>query len=161
MKTIVLFTLSILLASLFLSSTSISTATARSVSPAPAATPLGKPPYSSYKGVTLGMATDEARTKLGSPKEKSDLQDYFEVSQSESVQVYYHPVSHTVTAVMVTYTGNLDGVPTPRDIFGEDAQAQPDGGIFKKVDYPKAGFWITYNKTGGDDPMIIIALNKM
>jgi len=127
----------------------------------PSATPGDKPPYTAYKGVTIGMATADARTKLGSPKDKSDDQDFFEFSSRESAQVYYDAATHTVTAVMVTYTGKLDGVPAARDIFGEDAQAKPDGGIFKMVRYPKAGFWISYNKTSGDEPMIIIALQKM
>ena len=124
-------------------------------------TPADKPPYSAYKGVTIGTKTDEARAKLGGPKEKSDEQDFFEFSSREAAQVYYDAATHSVTAVMVTYSGKLDGVPTPRDVFGEDAEAKPDGGIFKMVRYPKAGFWISYNKTAGDDPMVIIALNKM
>ena len=126
----------------------------------PAPTPVDKPSYSAYKGVTIGMKTDEARIKLGNPKEKSDEQDSFEFPNGESAQVYYD-ATHAVTAVMVTYTGKLDGAPTPRDIFGEDAAAKPDGGISKMVRYPKAGFWISYNKIGGGEPMVIIALNKM
>jgi hypothetical protein len=161
MKTILLFAFSFLAASLFLPSTYTNLMAAPSIFPITMPTPVEKPTYTAYKGVTIGMKTDDARTKLGVPKDKSDEQDYFEFSERESVQVYYNATSHTVTAVMVTYTGKLDGVPTPKDIFGEDVQAKPDGGIFKKVDYPKAGFWISYTKTGGDDPMIILALNKM
>src|SRR5437762_1439509 len=80
-----------------------------------------KQPYTAYKGLTIGMATADARTKLGSPKDKSDDQDFFEFSSRESAQVYYDAATHTVTAVMVTYTGKLDGVPAAKDIFGEDA----------------------------------------
>jgi hypothetical protein len=127
----------------------------------PLPTPAEKPPYTAYKGVTIGMTTSEARTKLGVPKEKSDEQDFFELSDRESVQVYYNAATHTVTAVVVTYTGKLDGVPAAKEIFGEDATVKPDGGIFKMVRYPKAGFWISYNKTGGDDPMVMIAMQKM
>jgi hypothetical protein len=127
----------------------------------PLPTPADKPQYSAYKGVTIGMKTDEARTKLGIPKEKSDEQDFFEFSSRESAQVYYDAATHAVTAVMITYSGKLDGVPTAKDVFGEDAAVKPDGGIFKMVRYPKAGFWISYNKIGGDEPMVIIALQKM
>jgi hypothetical protein len=120
----------------------------------------GKPPYSAYKGVTIGSTMDEARSKLGPPKEKSDEQDFFVFSDSESAQVYYDGAK-TVTAITVTYVGNLSTAPSPKDVFGEEAEAKPDGGIFKMVRYPKAGFWISYNKTGGDDPLIMIALQKM
>jgi hypothetical protein len=128
---------------------------------APVPTPVsGKPPYSEYKGVSIGQTLDETRAKLGIPKEKLEGQDFFEFSPNESAQVYYD-AAQKVTAITVTYTGNLDSAPTPKAVFGEDAEVKPDGGIFKMVRYPKAGFWISYNKTGGDDPLIMIAMQKM
>ena len=138
------------------------TAGARSIHnlAAPRATPDAKPPYSGYKGVSIGIKMDEARAKLGTPKDKSDEQDSYVFSDNESAQVYYD-AAKTVTAVMVTYSGKIDAAPTAKAVFGEDAQAKPDGGIFKMIRYPKAGFWISYNKTAGDDPMVIIAIQKM
>ena len=126
---------------------------------APMPTP-DKPPYTGYKGVTIGLKTDEARTKLGTPKDKSDAQDYFEISGSESVQVFYDAAKN-VTAVTVTYRGKLESAPTAMSIFGEDATANADGGIFKMVRYPKAGFWISYNKIPGSDGLIMVALQKL
>ena len=130
------------------------------ISAVPWATPGDGPPYSAYKGVSIGTKMDEARAKLGVPKDKSDEQDSFVFSDNESAQVYYD-ASKTVTAVMITYSGKLDAAPTAKAVFGEDAPAKPDGGIFKMVRYPKAGFWISYNKTAGDDPLVIIAIQKM
>ena len=103
---------------------------------------------------------DEARTKLGKAKESSDTQDFYIFSDNESAQVYYG-AEKTVTAVTVTYTGKLDAAPTAKAVFGEDAETKPDGGIFKMARYPKLGFWISYNKTAGDDALIIIAMQKM
>ena len=123
-------------------------------------TPVDKPPFNSYRGIEIGTSTDDARKALGNPKEKSDTQDYFEFSDNESAQVYYD-ADHKVMAVSITYTGNIDGAPTPKAVFGEDAEVKPDGGIFKMERYPKAGFWISYTKTGGDGPMVIIALQKI
>ena len=125
----------------------------------PAPTP-GVPPYAGYKGVTIGTPAGEARTKLGVPKEKSDEQDFYIFSETESAQVYYD-AAKTVSAIMVTYNGKLDSAPTAKAIFGEDAAAKPDGGIFKMERYPKAGFWISYNKTSGDEPIVIVAIQKM
>lgn len=127
----------------------------------PAPTPPQRPIFAAYKGVTIGMSMLDARAKLGAPAQPSDEQDSFQISDNESAQVYYDAATHIVTAVMITYTGTLTGVPTPKDVFGEEIEVRPDGGVFKKVDYPKAGFWLSYNRTAGDDPMVIIALNKM
>jgi hypothetical protein len=118
------------------------------------------PVYSSYKGVELGMSIEDARKKLGGPKEKSDGQDYFEISDNESAQIYYD-AAHKVTAITTTYSGKLDAAPTAKIVFGLEAEVKPDGGVFKMVRYPKAGFWISYTKTGGDDPLIMIAMQKI
>ena len=121
---------------------------------------IDKPPYSSYKGVAIGATIDEARAKLGAPKEKSDGQDAYEFSASESAQVNYD-ASQKVTVISVTYTGKLDNAPTPKAVFGVDVEAKPDGGIFKLEHYPKAGYWISYIKTGGDEPLIMIVMQKI
>ncbi len=127
---------------------------------APLPTPVsGSPPFSSYKGVSIGMSMDEVREKLGKPKEPSDAIDYYAPSDHEFIQVYYE--AETVTAITVTFSGKLDAAPDAKTVFGENAEVKPDGGIFKMVRYPKAGFWISYNKITGDDPMIMIAIKKI
>src|SRR5215813_11477352 len=95
---------------------------ANSIEPIASATPS----YSGYKGVKIGMTTDETRKLLGAPKEKSDEQDYFVFSDKESAQIMYDS-SHTVMAVSVTYMGKLSSIPSPKDVFGEDADVKPDG----------------------------------
>ena len=127
--------------------------------PAPTPAPE-KPPFTGYKGITIGTKADEVRAKLGAPTDKSDEQDSFVVSGNESAQIYYD-AAKTVTAITVTFTGKLDGAPTAMAVFGEAAEVKPDGGIFKMVRYPKAGFWISYNKIVGSDGMIMIALQKL
>jgi hypothetical protein len=106
------------------------------------------------------MSTDDARKKLGNPKESADAQDFFQLNDNESAQVYYD-AAHKVMAISITYTGKLDSAPTPRTVFGEDGEVKADGGIFKMERYPKAGFWISYTRTGGDDPMVVLALQKI
>src|SRR5687767_519441 len=41
------------------------------------------PPFHAYKGVSIGMTTDEVRTKLGKPTEPSDSMDYYAPSDHE------------------------------------------------------------------------------
>lgn len=160
MKTIVLLTVALLTAGLFIAPPR-SAPTNRAAFAAPGPTPFDKPPFAGYKGVTIGTSMVDVRVKLGAPKDASDEQDSFAFSPQESAEVYYNTATHTVRALTIMYSGKLEGAPAPKDVFGQDAEVKPDGGIFKKVDYPKAGFWISYNKTGGDEPMIMIAMNKM
>ncbi len=116
--------------------------------------------FSDYKGVAIGMKTDEVRSKLGGPRDKSDAMDLYVFSDSESAQFYYD-AAKVVTGMMITYSGDLKKAPTPKDVLGEDVEAKPDGGVFKMVRFPKAGFWISYNKTGGDDAIVNIAFQKI
>lgn len=126
------------------------------IEPLPAATPT----YSGYKGVQIGMSDAEARKLLGDPKEKSDGQDYFVFSDKESAQIVYDS-SHKVTTISVTYIGKSSSIPTPTVVFGEDVQAKSDGSISKTVQYAKDGFSVTYYRTPGDDPIIMVTMQKL
>ena len=114
--------------------------------------------YAGYKGVMVGTPMDEARTKLGTPKDKSDTEDYYVYADAETVQVLYGP-DKTVRVLSVNYIGK--DAPTPKEILGIDVVANADGSISKLVKYPKSGFWISYLKTGGSDPMTVITVQKM
>ena len=119
-----------------------------------------KASYGGYKGVMIGLSADEARKKLGNPKDKSDTQDFFVFSDNESAQVYYD-TTKSVSLVSVSYVGKVNGVPSPKEVFGEDVAAKEDGSVFKMVRYPKAGYWISYNKTAGDDPIVTITVQRL
>jgi hypothetical protein len=113
-----------------------------------------------YKGIGIGMTSDDVRKKLGDPKEKSDPQDLFVFNDEESAQFLYGP-DKKITAIMLTFSGKMTGAPTAKDVFGEDVQAKPDGGISKMVRYEKAGYWVSYNKIVGDESIVSIAMQKM
>ncbi|MFZ1699712.1 MAG: hypothetical protein WBO10_16240 [Pyrinomonadaceae bacterium] len=116
--------------------------------------------FSDYKGVKIGTSTEDVRSKLGGPKDKSDAMDLYVFSDDETAQFYYDE-SHAVKAIMINYSGDLKGAPTPKDVFGEDVPAREDGGLFKMVRYPKLGYWVSYNRSGGDDAVISIAMQKI
>ena len=127
--------------------------------PAPADPAQGEPPFHAYKGVQIGMTADEARKLLGNPTDKDDKQEVFAISDDESCQVYYD-AAKKVSAVSITYF-STKAVPAPKSVLGEEPEAKPDGSFSKLIRYPKAGFWVSYTRTSGDSPMIIIAMQKI
>lgn len=133
--------------------------TASTVIPQP--TPAGENKgISDYRGISIGTTTDAVRTKLGNPKDKSDGMDLYAFSGDETAQFYYSAAKN-VTAIMVTFAGDLKDAPTPKAVLGEDAEAKSDGSIFKMVRFPKAGYWISYNRTSPPDAIVNIAFQKM
>jgi hypothetical protein len=123
-----------------------------------AATP--KPFFTEYRGVSIGMTADQARKKLGEPKERSDTQEYFEFSDSETAQVYYDE-NLKVRALSIMFMGDLSSAPVPKAIFGTDADAKDDGSIYRIERYPEAGFFVSYTRTAGDTPIVVIAMQKI
>ena len=119
-----------------------------------------QPAYRDYKGVTLGMSADEARAKLGAPTDKGDTQDFYNLSEKQTVQVYYG-ADKKVSAVVVTYLDAAGDVPALKSIFGSDVAAKPDGSVHRMERYPKAGCWLSYSRTAGDAPLVVITLSKI
>ena len=119
-----------------------------------------EPGFHGYKGVSLGMSAAEARKKLGTPEEKSDEQDFYVVSDKESVQIYYDK-AQMVEAISVNYVGESEAVPKPKAVLGTELEAKPDGSMHKMIRFPKAGYWLSYSRTAGDSPLITITLKKI
>ncbi len=139
--------------------TLLPTALAQKHAPAPADKAQDEPPFREYKGVRIGMTADEARKLLGNPTDKDDKQEVFAVSDNESCQVYYD-AAKKVSAVSITYF-STKAVPAPKSVLGEEPEAKPDGSFTKLIRFPKAGYWVSYTRTSGDSPMIIIAMQKI
>lgn len=118
-----------------------------------------EPPFSAYKGVRIGMTADEARKLLGNPTEKDDKQDVYSFNENESCQVYYDETKK-VSAVSITYLGGKS-VPTAKAVLGDDAEARQDGSVYKLIRFPKAGYWVSYTRTSGAEPMTVIAIQKL
>ena len=141
-------------------------AQAQKARPIKAATPFREsaatqqPLYSDYKGVRIGMSTDEARAKLGQPTRQFENQDFYVVSERETVQVIYD-ATHRVTAVSVDYLGDKTGAPNYKAIVGDDIQTKPDGSMYKLVRYEQLGFWVSFSRTAGDPAIISVTIQKM
>lgn len=118
------------------------------------------PVYSNYKGVALGMSTETVRDTLGKLKEKGAQQDYFVFSERETAQVYYDDKG-LVKAVSVDYLGTGSEVPSPTAVVGETPVAKPDGSIYVRKDYPAVGYWVSYSRTAGKDPIVSVTMQRM
>ena len=118
------------------------------------------PVFREYRGVQIGMTTEEARKKLGNPKDKGDEQDYYTFSERETAVIGYDK-THKVTVLSVDFSAGAEGIPTAKTVMGSDLEAKPDGSMYKMVRYTKAGFWVSYSRTAGDTPMISITIQKI
>jgi hypothetical protein len=116
--------------------------------------------FKEYRGVQLGMLADEVRKKLGSPKDKGEEQDFFVFGESETVQIVYDQ-THKVVTISADYLTAGADVPTAKQVFGSDVEAKADGSVYRMVRFPKAGYWVSYNRTSGATPMISITLQKI
>lgn len=119
-----------------------------------------QPTFSDFKGVRIGMPTEEARKKLGSPRDKSAEQDFYLFNDNQAVQVFYDKAG-MVSAISIDFMEGANGIPPPKDILGSEPDAKPDGSLYKMVRYPKAGYWVSYSKTAGSSPTITITMQKI
>jgi hypothetical protein len=119
-----------------------------------------QPPYHEYKGIRIGMTADEARKKLGEPADKGDKQDFYSFADGNEMAQIFYDAEKKVAAVSVIYMGGGGGIPTAKAVLGDEIEAKPDGSSYRKVDYPKAGFWVAYSRTAGDSPMVTVTMQK-
>jgi hypothetical protein len=115
--------------------------------------------FNEYRGVQLGMISDEVRKKLGDPKDKGEEQDFWVFNEEETAQIVYDK-THKVITISADFMNTTKAI-TAKQVFGADIEAKADGSMYKMVRYPKAGYWLSYNRTGGATPLITITLQKM
>ena len=116
------------------------------------------PVFKDYRGVKIGITAEEVRTKLDGLK-KGDRQDFLVLSERESAQIYYDNEGK-VTAISIDYFDNINA-PSPDAVLGTALQAKADGSMYQLIRYPEAGYWVSYNRTAGDKPIITITMQKM
>ncbi len=127
----------------------------------PTATALTSPQqplFSEYKGIRLGMTTDEVRAKLGNPTVKADDQDYYMFSDSESAQFAYN-ATHKVVTISIDYTGA--GAPDYRNVIGPSIDQMQDGSLYKLVRYEAEGFWVSYSRAAGTNGTTTVTIQQI
>jgi len=113
-----------------------------------------------YRGVFIGTDRDQVHQKLGKPKNEYPGEDNFDLSETESVRVFFDEAKK-VKAIVITFTGKLDAVPKPNEVLGESIEPRPDGGMYKMVRVEDKGFWVSYVKTAGDKPSVMITVQSL
>lgn len=111
-----------------------------------------------YRGVTLGMTAEDARKKLGEPVDKSDTQDFYTFSETESAQIFYD-AARKVLAISAHYTVG-GAAPDAKTVLGSDVPTKEDGSAYKLVEYKRAGCWVSYSRTAGDAPVVTVSMKK-
>ncbi len=117
------------------------------------------PLFRDFKGVQIGMTAADARAKLGTPTDKADTGDFYALGEKQTVQLVYD--GGKVAAIAVSFLNAGPDAPTPKTVFGADVECKPDGSCYKLVRYPKAGYWLSYSRTAGDQPMVIVTMQKL
>ncbi len=116
------------------------------------------PAFTDYRGIRIGMTTSEVRQKLGNPKVKDKAQDFYVFNDKESAQVYYE--GEKVYAVSIDFIGSNEA-PTVREVLNEDVAARADGSMYAMKQYPKVGYWVSYNRTTSNPPQVTITMQKI
>ena len=119
-----------------------------------------RPAFSEFKGVSIGMPADEARKRLGSPRDKSAEQDFYLFGDNQAVEIYYDKAG-AVSAISIDFMSGANGIPSCKDVLGAEAEKKADGSVYKLIRYPKAGYWVSYSRTAGDAATVTITMQKM
>ena len=117
------------------------------------------PVFTDYRGIKIGMSAEDVRAKLDGLK-KGEGQDFVVFSERESAQIYYD-AQGKVTAISIDYFGPVSDAPSPDAVLGAALQAKADGSMYQLNRYPEAGYWVSYNRTAGDKPIVTITMQKM
>ena len=104
------------------------------------------------------MTAAEARAKLGEPAMKSDEQDFYVFSANETAQIVY--AAQKVVTISTDYTGGI-GAPDYKSVVGEGLLQRPDGSLFRMVLHDSERFWVSYNKSASEVPVVTITIGAM
>ena len=124
---------------------------------------VSQPVLTEYKGIKIGMTSEEVRETIDKKPKVEDKDGFYYVFSDEETAQIGLDADKKVRVISVMYMGKDADVPKYEDVFGKDVAATETegGGVYNLVRYPEAGFWVAYNRTTGDNPMVTITIQKM
>jgi len=117
---------------------------------------LNIPVFRDYKGIILGMTVEQTHKELGTPQSKEEKWEYYMVAENETAAIYYDN-QDKVIAITIDYINNSKA-PIPKAVLGMDITPKADGSMKELIRYPKAGYWLSYSRTTGSEPVIEITM---
>ena len=119
-----------------------------------------RPAFSDFKGVSIGTHAEEARKKLGNPRDKSPEQDFYMFGGNQAVQVFYDNTG-VVNAISIDFMNGANAIPSCKDVLGAEVEKKADGSVYKLIRYPKVGYWVSYSRTAGAEATVTITMQKI
>jgi hypothetical protein len=107
------------------------------------------------------MSAADVLQKLGAPKSDADNNFFYIFSETETVDIIFTS-EKKVGSVSAMFTEEHINPPKFEDVFSKNVKAvpKPDGAIFKRVNFPEAGYWVSFNRTAGDKAMVIVVISS-
>lgn len=120
------------------------------------------PLFQDYKGVKIGMTADEVRQKLGKAQSEDKDGFLYVFDNDETAQIMLD-AAQKVRIVSIMYGGDNTKPPACEDIFGKGiaAEKQANGSLYKLIQYPNPGYWISYNRMSGEKPVTMVTIQKL
>lgn len=120
------------------------------------------PAWQGYKGVTIGMPAADAKAKLGNPTSEDKEGFFYAFTDNETMQVILDS-TQKVRLITVMFSNGNPNAPAFEKVFTKDVVAEPkaDGSIYKMVRYTEAGYWVSYSRLAGDNPLITVTIQKL
>ncbi len=101
-----------------------------------------------YKGVKLGMKSEEVQAALGKPENKNEASEEYKLSGDDTLIVHYD--GGMVKALMFLFL-DAKNAPAWKDVVGDaEVKVNENGSRFAKVEVAAGKFWVSMyqNKSG-------------
>ena len=114
-----------------------------------------------YRKVSIGMTVDTLRDAWGKPANEYSDALFYEMSDSETVQIALGP-EKKVTAIAITFIKGK-GAPSFADVFGEGVtpEKRENGSVYRMLRYPHAGYWVAYYAGPTEDADVSLTMQKL
>lgn len=120
------------------------------------------PVFREYKGIKIGATADEVRLKLGKAQSEDKDGFLYNFDGDETAQIMLD-AAQKVRTVSIMYGSDNPKPPMCEDIFGKNiaAEKKANGSLYRLIQYPDAGFWISYNRISGEKPITMVTIQKL